>query len=192
MSRKKQSVLEGWATRPVLGKDPQGNTIITELHISPISEIARNVGLSGAVLRAISLPDLLDAYLDDAEYYEVELLLYNDDYKKDLEKMRKSIAGPWPATGNKPHQEWMYATVALFFYKCQREDRSKPISLLAELLEIDVKSAARKVDKARQLGLLTRPTSTKKGAPSGKSGGVLTEKALEILNIRVPKGKRKA
>lgn len=68
-----------------------------------------------------------------------------------------------------------------------------PLCLARQAMkEHGFRSAARKVDKARQLGLLTRPTSTKKGAPSGKSGGVLTEKALEILNIRVPKGKRKA
>lgn len=165
--------------------------VISELHIVAQNEKTKNIGLTSSVLRAIKLNDLLDEYLDDEEWIEIELLFYNKDYKDEFEKIRKSVAGPWPATGNKPHEEWMYATVALLFYKCQREGRNKPISLLAELLEVDVKTAARRVDKARQLGLLTRPTKGKKGAPSGKSGGMITEKGLELLNLRTPTNKRK-
>ena len=183
--------LEGWSVRPVINKDPSGNVVISELHIVAVNELQRNVGLSTSVLRSIKLSEILDDYLDEEEWLEIELLFGHPDYKKDLEKLRKSVAGPWPGSGNKSHPEWMYARVALLFHKCQREDPLRPISLLAELLEVDVKTAARRVDKARQLDLLTRPVRSKKGSPSGKSGGVITDKCADILNLGTPKHKRK-
>jgi hypothetical protein len=191
VSQKKPSILDGWSITPETHKDPSGNIVISELHIVANNEQQKNLGLSTAVLRAIKLNEILNDYLDEEEWIEIELLFWNDDFKEEFEKIRKSVAGTWPGTGNKSHPDWMYASVALLFYKCQRVDRNKPISLLAELLEVDVKTAARRVDKARQLGLLTRPTKGKKGAPAGKSGGMITEKCAEILKFRTPREKRK-
>ncbi len=50
------------------------------------------------------------------------------------------------------------------------------------MIDVNVETAARRINKARQLGLLTRPIKSKKNSPSGKSGGTLTPFCLEILN----------
>ena len=179
-----------WEFKSEISKDPGGNWVVTGLTIKPKNERAKNIGLTTSVLRSIKINDLLDTEIEDMDWIEQNLWFSHPDWEKERKDWLNSIKGHWVSPGIKSHPEWMYARVAAFYLLARREDSSKPINLLAKWLEVDVKVASRRVDKARQLGLLTRPLSAKLGAPSGKSSGNLTSKCEEILGWKTSKIKK--
>lgn len=182
-----------WEFKSEISQDPAGNWVVTGLTISPKNERAKNIGLTTNVLRSIKINDLLDDEIKDKDWIEKNLWFSHPDWENERKEMLESIKGQWVSPGIKSHPEWMYARVAFFYVKARKEDSLKPISVLAEWLDVDTKVASRRVDKARQLKLLTRPLSAKQGAPSGKSSGNLTDKCEEILGfktVRKPKGKQ--
>jgi hypothetical protein len=180
----------GWAFKAQIDKDPAGNWVVTGLTITPTNERAKNIGLTTSVLRSIKINELLDYEIEDMDWIEQNLWFSHPDWEKERKEWLNSIKGQWISPGIKSHPEWMYARIAAFYLLARREDSSKPINLLAKWLEVDVKVASRRVDKARQLGLLTRPFSAKHGAPAGKSSGNLTSKCEEILGWKTTKNKK--
>ena len=190
MAKNSWRVSDDWNVEIEPAKDPSGNWIVKELHITPKNQKASNLGITTSLLRQINVNDLLDEELDTQDWIEETLMFSHPDWEKYRQEWLDSVKGKWIAPGIKSHPEWMYARVAFFFVLAQSEDRMKPISRLAKMLEIDSKAASRRVDKARQLGLLTRPSRPNKSVPAGKSGGTLTEKCKEILNFAGSKNDR--
>ena len=181
-----------WEFKAEISKDPAGNWVVSGLGIKPKNERAKNIGLTTSILRSIKINDLLETEIRDKDWDEQNLWFYHPDWEKDRKEWLASISGQWVSPGIKSHPEWMYARVAAFYLLARQEDSLKPINILAKWMDVDTKVASRRVDKARQLGLLTRPLSAKQGAPSGKSYGNLTDKCEEILGFktkRKPKGK---
>ena len=181
-----------WEFKSEISKDPAGNWVVTGLTIKPKNERAKNIGLTTNILRSIKINELLETELDDLDWIEESLMFNHPDWEKYRKEWLDSISGQWVSPGIKSHPEWMYARVSFFYLLARREDSQKPINILAKWMDVDTKVASRRVDKARQLKLLTRPLSAKQGAPSGKSSGNLTDKCKEILGlkaVRKPKGK---
>jgi len=188
-SRNTGDLSNDWEFQAEVSKDPAGNWVVTGLTIKPKNERAKNIGLTTSILRSIKINELLEIELDDRDWIEESLWFDHPDWEKDRKEWLHSIKGQWVSPGIKSHPEWMYARIAFFYLLARREDSMKPINILAQWLEVDTKVAARRVDKARQLGLLTRPLSAKQGAPSGKSSGNLTDKCKEILGLKVKRNR---
>ena len=180
----------GWSFKASIDKDPEGNWVVTGLTISPTNELAKNIGLTTSVLRSIKINDLLDYEVEDMNLMERNLWFSHPDWEEERKEWLESIKGKWYHPGTRPHPEWMYARVAAFYLLARREDSSKPINLLAKWFDVDAKVASRRVDKARQLGMLTRPFKAKHDAPTGKSSGNLTSKCEEILGWKTTKSKK--
>jgi hypothetical protein len=171
-----------WNIEPITSKDTSGNLIITGLSILAKSEKAKKFGLTSNVIRKIRISDLLEKKIEvdeDTIYLVMRDLPEGASTRKEW---MSSIKGQWPGFGQKSHPDWLYARVAFFYTIALRNNSKSPVSELAEMIDVNVETAARRINKARQLGLLTRPVKSKKNSPSGKSGGSLTPLCIEILN----------
>jgi hypothetical protein len=171
-----------WEILPITNKDPAGNLIITGLTITARSEKAKKFGLTSNVIRKIRINDLLKNKEDedgDTVYLVMRDFTEGASTRKEW---LSSIKGQWPGFGQKAHPDWLYARVAFFYTIALKNNPKSPVTELAEMLEVNVETAARRINKARQLGLLTRPMTSKKNSPAGKSSGTLTLSCIEILN----------
>jgi len=172
-----------WNARIKVVQNSAGNYVITELHVTPADALLPQEGLTSSVLRKIRLSDLLNSAFSDEDYVELELLL-GSPYES-AQEVRKiwhnEIAGDWKRQGTKGHDISLYAKTAFFLVAELRENSLSPLQSLAPKLGIDRATLARRINKARELNLLTSPA--KSGQSAGKSGGSLTPKALSILGI---------
>lgn len=171
-----------WDIEPITNKDPEGNLIITGLTISAKSDKAKKFGLTSNVVRKIRINDLLNGQKDQDE--DTIYLVMRDlpEGASTRKEWLASIKGQWPGFGQKSHPDWLYARVAFFYTIALKNNSKSPVSELAEMIDVNVETAARRINKARQLGLLTRPMKSKKNSPAGKSSGTLTSQCIEILN----------
>jgi len=172
-----------WNARIKASQNAAGNYVITELHVTPSDASLPQEGLTSSVLRKIRLSDLINSALSDDDYVELELLLgSSNESADDVRKIwHKQIVGDWKRQGSKAHDISLYAKTAFFFVAELRENTLSPLQSLAPKLGIDRATLARRINKARELKLLTSPARS--GQSAGKSGGSLTPKALSILGI---------
>ena len=171
-----------WSIEPITSKDSAGNLVITGLSINAKSEKAKKFGLTSNVIRRIRINDLLE---NKQEENEDTIYLVMRDLPEGASTRKEwlsSIKGQWPGVGQKSHPDWLYARVAFYYTVALKLNPKSPVSELAEMLDVNVETAARRVNKARQLKLLTRPLKVNKNSPSGKSSGSLTSRCIEILN----------
>jgi hypothetical protein len=171
-----------WTILPITTKDPAGNLIITGLTMNAKSDKAKKFGLTSNVIRKIRINDLLVEKQDQDS--DIVYLVMRDlpEGASTRKEWLSSIKGQWPGFGQKSHPEWVYARVAFFYTIALKNNPKSPVTELAEMLDVNVETAARRINKARQLGLLTRPITAKKNSPAGKSTGTLTQRCIEILN----------
>jgi DNA-binding transcriptional ArsR family regulator len=80
-----------------------------------------------------------------------------------------------PRTGPAGRSEQSYAALSALYVRVIDEGEQRPIRALAERLGLAEKTVQNHLFKARERGLLT-------SLGRGKAGGVLTDKAKEILN----------
>jgi hypothetical protein len=176
-------IAPGWQASAEVNRNSSGALVVTKLVIESNSKVASDEGLAAAVLRAIKINELVDSAISDQEY--MEYLLIADSPYDWAEETRitwmAEISGEWPRQGRKPNDESLYAKMAFFYSIEVKTNPSSPLQTLAEKLEVDRATVARRIDTARKLGLLNRPVSN--NGPSGKAGGTLTKRAYEILGF---------
>lgn len=177
-------ITPGWFASVELKKNSAGELVITKLKLEAKDKESSNQGLTISILRAIKIRDLIESTIEDNDYTNF-LLIADSPYPWAVEtrtKWLKEISGEWPRLGRKPHDIGLYAKTAFFYVYELRTNPKSPLQSLADKLKIDRPTLARRIDNARQLNLLTRPISS--DGPSGKPGGTLTKKAMEILELK--------
>ena len=176
-------VAPGWQATAEVNRNSAGALVVTKLVIEANTETAFDQGLAANVLRLIKINELVDSAISDQEY--INYLLIADSPYDWAEETRitwmAEIYGEWPRQGSTPNDESMYAKMAFFYSIEVKENPTSPLQTLAEKLNVDRTTVARRIDTARKLGLLSRPMST--SGPSGKAGGTLTKRAYEILGF---------
>jgi hypothetical protein len=178
-------VSDGWHARVKAVRNSAGDLVITELQLLAVSPEAKVAGLTSSTLRQLKLTDLVESAVEDLEDVELQWLLDcpDDDSASIRNVWHNDVRGDWPRQGRTPHGLDMYAKTAFFYVDELRKNPTSPLQTLATKLDIDRITLARRIDKARQLGLLTRPLRV--GNSPGKPGGSLTPKALAILEIGI-------
>lgn len=169
----------GWKAIVELSRNDSGDHVITRLTIEATTEISKSEGLTASILRAIRIRDFVDSAKSDEEDMEFWLHATHPDYKDIRKAWLKEVSGEWPRVGPNKLSKSRYAKVAFFYVIELRENPISPLQSLADKIKVDKSTAARRVDSARKLGLLSRPISG--SGPSGKPGGFLTAEAYEIL-----------
>ena len=176
-------IAPGWSAHVCADKNSAGNFVVTELKIFPTSDESRDEGLTSSVIRKISLNQLFQVVQKDYRDIDIEYLLDVPDENAQIVRSRwlKEISGPWPRKGRNSHDVSLYAKTAFFYVAELRENPNAPLVTLAEKLKVNRETVARRIDKARQLGLLTSPV--KKTLAAGKPGGTLTDEAKALLEL---------
>lgn len=176
-------IAPGWQATAEVNRNSAGALVVTKLVIEANSETSSDEGLAANVLRSIKINKLVDSAISDQEY--INYLLIADSPYDWAEETRitwmAEIYGEWPRQGRKPNDESLYAKMAFFYSIEVKENPTSPLQTLAEKLNVDRATVARRIDTARKLGLLNRPVSN--SGPSGKAGGTLTQRAYQILGF---------
>lgn len=183
-------IAPGWTAEVEVTRNMAGELIVSALHLVASEEVENSSGLTTSILRAIKVSDLIDSVISETEHIE-EMLYITSDYEwveQDRKKWLNDVKGMWERTGSKSMPEDLYAKTAALYAREVFVNPSSPLVSLSEKLKVDKSVLARRVNKARQLGLLTRPIPNEKNA--GKAGGVLTDKGKEILGLTVERKKK--
>ena len=179
----KEKIASGWSAQIKITSNSAGNQVITDLMITADTDQAQDEGLTSAVLRSISLKHLIVTVLREFRDIDIAYLLDEDDKnaKKIKNQWQSEVTGPWHRQGRTSHDISLYAKTAFLYVAELLENPNSPIQTLSVKLNVDRGTLARRIDKARQLGLLTSPV--RKGQAAGKPGGALTDKAKELLEL---------
>lgn len=172
-------VAPGWQVQAGLTKNSSGDLVITKLIIEATDSTSMAEGINANILRAIRIRDLVESAEPDIDDTDFWLYSTHPDYEPIRKQWLKEVSGEWPRVGPNKLSKTPYAKVAFFYVNEVRESPMSPMQSLAEKLDVDKSTVARRVDTARKLGLLHRPIS--ENGPSGKAGGFLTKEAHEIL-----------
>jgi hypothetical protein len=172
-------VAPGWQVKADLTKNSSGDLVVTKLVIEATDNASIAEGINANILRAIRIRDLVEGAAPDIDDTDFWLHSTHPDYEDIRRQWLKDVSGEWPRVGPNKLSKMPYAKVAFFYVNEVRESPTSPMQSLAEKLNVDKSTVARRVDTARKLGLLHRPIS--ENGPSGKAGGFLTKEAHEIL-----------
>ncbi len=176
-------IAPGWIATAEVSRNSSGDLVVTKIVIEANSTSAVETGIAAHVLRSMKVKDLINSAVSDQEYTEYLLAAMSPyDWAEETRiTWMAEISGEWPRQGRKPNDETLYAKMAFFYSIEVKENPTSPLQTLAEKLDVDRSTVARRIDTARKLGLLSRPMST--SGPSGKAGGTLTKRAYEILGF---------
>ena len=172
-------VAPGWQVKADLTKNSSGDLVVTKLVIEATDSASLAQGINANILRAIRIRDLVECAAPDIDDTDFWLYSTHPDYEDIRKQWLNDVSGEWPRVGPNKLLKMPYAKVAFFYVNEVRESPTSPMQSLAEKLDVDKSTVARRVDTARKLGLLHRPIS--ENGPSGKAGGFLTKEAHEIL-----------
>lgn len=172
-------IAPGWQVQAGLTKNASGDLVITKLIIEATNSVSVAEGINANILRAIKIREIVESANPDIDDMDFWLYSTHPDYEEIRKQWLKDVSGEWPRVGPNKLSKTPYAKVAFFYVNEIRESPASPMQSLAEKLNVDKSTVARRVDTARKLGLLHRPIS--ENGPSGKAGGVLTQEAHEIL-----------
>ncbi len=174
---------DGWTFECVIRRNSSGLFVITELKLKAVSPKALDEGMTSSLLRALSVSRLDDLAEQTFVDMNQELLLNSRDiwsqYQK--EKWLKEVSGEWKLRGRSGHDVSLYAKTAFFFVEEMSKSRTSPMVALAEKLNIPKETLSGRIKQARKLNLLTSPKKSS-DSPSGRAGGQLTARCIEILN----------
>ena len=140
-----------WEIIPKFAKDPAGNPVITELVIKAKTDQAKKFGLNANILRSIRFTDLIQNFIEDENDLIEQVMRFHPDFIPVRKEWLKSIKGQWPSSGQTPHPEWMYALVSFFYAEIFRKNKTSPIKELAKLLDVNVETAGRRIERAKNL-----------------------------------------
>ena len=176
-------IAPGWVATAEVSRNSSGDLVVTKIVIEANSTSAIETGIAAHILRSLKVKDLINSAVSDQEYTEYLLAAMSPyDWAEETRiTWMAEISGEWPRQGRKPNDESLYAKMAFFYSIEVKENPTSPLQTLAEKLNVDRTTVARRIDTARKLGLLSRPMST--SGPSGKAGGTLTKRAYEILGF---------
>ena len=176
-------IAPGWMASAEVSRNSSGELVVTKIVIEANTTSSIETGIAANVLRSLKVKDLIDSAVSDQEYTEYLLAAMSPyDWAEETRiTWMAEISGEWPRQGRKPNDESLYAKMAFFYSIEVKENPTSPLQTLAEKLDVDRATVARRIDTARKLGLLSRPLST--SGPSGKAGGILTRRAYEILEL---------
>jgi hypothetical protein len=176
-------IAPGWTATAEISRNSSGDLVVTKIVIEANSTSAIETGIAAHILRSLKVKDLINSAVSDQEYTEYLLAAMSpyDWAEETRSTWMEEISGEWPRQGRKPNDESLYAKMAFFYSIEVKENPTSPLQTLAEKLDVDRSTVARRIDTARKLGLLSRPMST--SGPSGKAGGTLTKRAYEILGF---------
>lgn len=174
---------DGWTFECVIRRNSSGMFVITEMKLKAVSPTALDEGMTSSLLRALSVSRLDDLAEQTFVDMNQSLLLNSRDiwsqYQK--EKWLEEVSGEWKLRGRSGHDISLYAKTAFFFVEAMSKSRNSPMVSLAEKLEIPKETLSGRIKQARKLDLLTSPKKSG-DSPSGRAGGELTAKCIEILN----------
>jgi len=174
---------DGWTFECVIRRNSSGMLVITEMKLKAVSPTALDEGMTSSLLRALSVSRLDDLAEQTFVDMNQSLLLNSRDiwsqYQK--EKWLEEVSGEWKLRGRSGHDISLYAKTAFFFVEAMSKSRKSPMVSLAEKLEIPKETLSGRIKQARKLNLLTSPKKSG-DSPSGRAGGELTAKCIEILN----------
>jgi hypothetical protein len=178
-------ISEGWIAETVVSRNSSGTLVLTELSISAANAEAKEAGINSSVVRGLKISDLISQSISEVENFEVQLIGLSPYVWAEEQRLMwlAEIAGEWERKGPFAHDESLYAKTAFFYVIELYENRISPLQTLAPKLDVDRQTLARRIEKARKLGLLTSPNS--KTNSSGIPGGALTDKALELLGMKI-------
>ena len=175
-------VAPGWVAEVKVAITNKGDLVATELVVRAVDLMHNLNVMLPQVIRSIKVNDLVKNAVEDYEEIEHQ----HSDFiatqvLSDLERKKwiKEIEGDWIPQGRKPYELSLYAKTAAFYVDEAIRNPHDPTKVLAEKLDVKRPTIARRLDRARQLDLLSR--SFDGAGNSGKAGGWLTPKALEIL-----------
>lgn len=188
MSEKYESsiqIVSGWEAKVRLERNSSGALVPTRLVLEPTNESSREAGLTTSVIRSIRTSELVSKTIADLENFEVQVIgLSPYDWAEEQRLMWiAEISGEWERKGPVSQDESLYAKTAFFYVVELFENRVSPLQTLAPKLNIDRQTLARRIEKARKLGLLTSPISN--SGSSGIPGGTLTDRALKLLGMKI-------
>lgn len=174
---------DGWTFECVIRRNSSGQFVITEMKLQAVSPKALDEGMTSSLLRALSVSRLDDLAEQTFVDMNQSLLINSRDiwsqYQK--EKWLEEVSGEWKLRGRSGHDISLYAKTAFFFVEAMSKSRKSPMVSLAEKLEIPKETLSGRIKQARKLNLLTSPKKSG-DSPSGRAGGELTAKCIEILN----------
>lgn len=174
---------DGWTFECVIRRNSSGMFVITEMKLKAVSPNALDEGMTSSLLRALSVSRLDDLAEQTFVNMNQERLLNSRDiwsqYQK--EKWLREVSGEWKLRGRSGHDISLYAKTAFFFVEAMSKSRTSPMVSLAEKLGIPKETLSGRIKQARKLDLLTSPKKSG-DSPSGRAGGELTAKCIEILN----------
>ena len=178
-------ISEGWLAETTVERNSSGTLILTNLVIRADSPELKEVGISSSIIRGIKISDLISKTISEVENFEVQVIgLSPYDWAEEQRlTWQAEISGEWERKGPVAHDESLYAKTAFFYVIELFDNRVSPLQTLAPKLEIDRQTLARRIEKARKLGLLTSPNA--QSSSSGIPGGALTDKALELLGMKI-------
>jgi hypothetical protein len=174
---------DGWTFECLIRRNSSGQFVITEMKLKAVSPKALDEGMTSSLLRALSVSRLDDLAEQTFVDMNQSLLINSRDiwsqYQK--EKWLEEVSGEWKLRGRSGHDISLYAKTAFFFVEAMSKSRKSPMVSLAEKLEIPKETLSGRIKQARKLNLLTSPKKSG-DSPSGRAGGELTAKCIEILN----------
>lgn len=176
-------IAPGWIANAEVSRNSRGELVVTKIVIEANTTSSLETGIAANILRSLKVKDLIDSAVSDQEHTEYLLAAFSpyDWAEEDRITWMAEISGEWPRQGRKPNDESLYAKMAFFYSIEVKENPTSPLQTLAEKLEVDRATVARRIDTARKLGLLSRPMSA--SGPSGKAGGILTKRAYDVLGF---------
>jgi hypothetical protein len=183
-------VAPGWKAQAEVIRNNAGELIVTALNIFSEGDLKNSSGLTVGILRTIKVSELIDSVIAEHDHIEEMLYVTSDyDWVEDVRKQwLEDARGEWQRTGSKSMPEVLYAKTAALYAREVFINPGAPLVSLSSKLNVAKSVLARRINKARQLGLLTRPIPNEKNA--GKAGGVLTEKGKAILGLGVERKKK--
>jgi hypothetical protein len=176
----------GWHAHVAVQRNRAGAFCITELTLKAMSTESQADGLTAQTLRSIRLTELVASALEDVEQIGFELLASSQFEWADAQRKEwwQEIAGPWVLRGRQGFDHKLYAKVSFFYIRETRENPQSPLTSLASKLGIARDQLAKRIDKARQLGILDRP-SAGGSFHSGRAAASLTRRGYELLGLDI-------
>ena len=172
----------GWGAHATITRDESGAFLITGLQVIALSESAKQSGLTVQGLRSLRFNDLITEATKANSETEFSNLSKADQRRvsNNVERWLIDVKSPWKSRGPLGADERQLAKLAVLYVLETHKNPSAPLVTLSNKLGIERKLLAKRIDRARQLEILTR-ASSRVETNFGKAVGALTEKGMNIL-----------
>ena len=172
-SRKNDLVLSNGAHVDFkMGIDEAGMSVISHLAISfePGAKIPSG-GISAILLREVKIADILKMHNLESAIPSIA------NYSSALNFIKNEFSSSRSA-----YSDAFYAYLAFLYIHFLQSNPTSPTAKLSEALDIPRKTVVNRISKARAIGMISESDFVYKASPTGKSGGVLSDKAIKIIN----------